>query len=78
MPEIINLAVENGTERIEIEMPDDACVINIECRHDEGTYYTASADWLMSGGIDMWSPAYIGTSDTLLEAWQRIYAYMGV
>ena len=89
MPEIINLKStchsmtdfdarpEDYSELIEIEFPDDGSIVTITAHHDDGDYYVASADWLACGGIDMWCPAYIGTSDTLLEMWQRIYAYLG-
>lgn len=75
MPEIIRM----NDNCVETEFPDDATIVTIERLRDfDENYYVSYADYLMTGGIDMWAGAYIGTSDTLLEAWQRVYAYMGI
>lgn len=75
MPEIIRV----NDNYVETEFLDDATIVTIERRRDfDGDYYVSYAYYLMTGGIDLWADAYIGTSDTLLEAWQRVYAYMGI
>lgn len=78
MLEILHIAefgpVVEEFDRIEFETEDGGIFVTIEARTDEfGPYFKTAVDYYVGPG-DMWHPAYLGCTGTLLEAWQRVFA----